>query len=158
MKLFCVLVGCSIALFAQVSSRLRGTVRDTSDAVMQSVKLTVTEINRGTVLTTETNDSGQYSFPTLTVGEYRISAEAPGFKKANTNPIRLDVNQTVEVNLRLEPGQVSETVEVSAAAAPMLQTSDSQIGNLIENKKIVELPLAARDFMQLTLLSAGVSE
>src|SRR5262249_4603421 len=67
------------------------------------------------------------------------------------------VNETVEVNLRMELGQVTETVEVAAAAA-LLQTSDSQIGNLIENKKIVELPLAARDFMQLTLLSAGVSE
>lgn len=149
---------CTAPLTAQVSSRVRGTVRDSSDAVVPNVKVTITDLLRGAVITTETNDAGQYSFPSLTVGDYRITVESAGFKKASTDTIKLDVNQTVEMNVRLEPGQVSETVEVSAASAPMLQTSDSQIGNLIENKKIVELPLAARDFMQLTLLSAGVVE
>jgi len=148
---------CAAGAFPQVSSRIRGMVRDASDAVMQNVKVTVTDVNRGTVLVTETNESGQYSFPNLTVGDYRVSAESAGFKKAATDVIKVDVNQSVEVNLRLEPGQLTETVEVQGAA-PLIQTSDSQIGNLIENKKIVELPLAARDFMQLTLLSAGVSE
>lgn len=143
---------------AQVSSRIRGTVRDTSDAVIPNVKVSVADVNRGTIIQTETNDAGQYSFPNLTVGSYRITAEFTGFKKSTTDEIKVDVNQSVEMNLRLEPGQLSETVEVSAASAPLLQTSDSQIGSLIENKRIVELPLAARDFMQLTLLSAGVSE
>jgi hypothetical protein len=143
--------------FGQVASRIRGSVRDTTEAVIQGVRVTVTDVDRGTSLVTTTNDAGQYSFPTLVVGVYRVAAEAPGFKRSTTEDIRLEVNQTVEVNLRLEVGQVTEVVEVSASAA-MLQTSDSQVGNLIENKKIVELPLAARDFMQMALLSAGVSE
>ncbi len=156
-RLSCVAL-IAVAAHAQVASRIRGTVRDASEAVIEGVKVTVLDLNRGVALTTQTNEAGQFSFPNLTVGDYRITAELPGFKKATTDDIEVDVNQTVEVNLRMEIGQVTETVEVSAVAAPLLQTSDSQIGNLIENKKIVELPLAARDFMQLTLLSAGVSE
>ena len=144
--------------FAQVSSRLRGVIRDNTDAVMQGVKVTLTDVQRNTVQETITNDSGQYSFPNLTIGTYKISAEFAGFKKAATEDIVVDVNQTVEVNLRMELGQLTETVTVTGAAAPMVQTSDSQVGYLLENKKIVELPLAARDFMQLALLSAGVFE
>ena len=143
--------------FAQVASRIRGTVRDTSDAVVHGVTVTVEDLNRGVTVTTQTNEAGQFSFPNMLVGDYRVAAEFAGFKKANTPQFKLDVNQTVELNLRLEVGQVSEAVEVHGAA-PLLETSDSQLGNLIENKKIVELPLAARDFMQLALLSAGVSE
>ena len=146
-----------VGAYGQVSSRIRGSVRDTSDAVIQDVKVTVTDVNRGAALTTTTNEAGQYSFPNLVVGVYRVSAEAAGFKRSATEDIRLDVNQSAEVDLRLEVGQVTEVVEVNASAV-MLQTSDSQVGNLIENKKIVELPLAARDFMQMALLSAGVSE
>jgi hypothetical protein len=146
------------AAHAQVASRVRGTVRDSTDAVMQNVKVTVTDLERGTVLSTLTNEAGQYSFPNVLVGDYRIIAEHTGFKKASIDEIKVDVNQSIEVNLRMEPGQVTEVIEVTGASVPLLQTSDSQIGNLIENKKIVELPLAARDFMQLTLLSAGVSE
>jgi hypothetical protein len=143
---------------AQTVSRVRGSVRDTSEAVIQNVRITLTDINRGTILTTQTNEAGVYSFPAVLVGDYRVTAEFTGFKKAASEDFKVDVNQSVEMNIRMEPGQVTESVEVSAASAPLLQTSDSQIGNLIENKKIVELPLAARDFMQLTLLSAGVSE
>jgi len=146
------------AAVGQVASRIRGTVRDPSDAVVHGVQVTVVDLRRGDTRTTQTNDAGQFSFPNMIVGDYRVAAEFAGFKKATTGDFKLDVNQTVEVNLRLEVGQVSETVEVQGAAAPLLQTTDSQVGNLIETKKIVELPLAARDFMQLALLSAGVAE
>lgn len=148
----------SIPSSAQVSSRVRGAVHDNSDAVIQGVKVTLTDVKRGFTTTTNTNESGQYSFPNITIGTYRLSAEASGFKKTATEDFEVIVNQTVEMNLRLELGQVTETVEVSAAAAPMLQTSDSQVGGLIENKQVTDLPLAARDFMQLSLLSAGVTE
>lgn len=157
-KVACVVILLPAAALGQVASRIRGTVRDASDAVMQEVRVTALDLNRGVTLTTQTNEAGQFSFPNMTVGDYRVTTEFSGFKKATTENIKVDVNQTVEVNLRMELGEVSETVEVSGAATALLQTSDSQIGNLIENKKIVELPLAARDFMQLTLLSAGVSE
>ena len=145
------------AASAQVASRIRGTVRDASDAVVHGARVTAEDLDRGVTQTTQTNEDGQFSFPNLLVGDYRVSAELAGFKKATTDAFKLDVNQTVDLDLRLEIGQVSEVVEVSGNAA-LLQTSDSQLGTLIDNRKIVDLPLAARDFMQLALSSAGVSE
>src|SRR5262245_39731348 len=143
--------------YGQVASRVSGSVRDSTDAVMQGVNVSLEEINKGTTQTTATNEAGRYSFPTVPVGTYRVSAEARGFKKAATETFQVNVNQTVEMDFRMEVGQVVEAVEVSAAAA-MLQTSDSQVGNLIETRSVVDLPLAARDFMQLSLISTGVSD
>ena len=154
---FCLLLLLATLASAQVSSRIRGAVRDSSDALVHGARVTVEDINRGVSQTTQTNEAGQFSFPNVLVGDYRVTAELAGFKKATTPEFKLDVNQTVDLDLRLEIGQVTEVVEVQGNAA-LLQTSDSQIGNLIENRKITELPLAARDFMQLALLSAGVSE
>jgi Outer membrane receptor for ferrienterochelin and colicins len=114
-------------------------------------------VNRGTAITTTSNESGRYSFPNMVVGDYQVAAEAAGFKKATSKAFKLDVNATIDIDIRMEVGQLSDTVEV-AAYAPMLQTNDSQVGNLIDNKKIVELPLQARDFMQLSVMSAGVAE
>ena len=142
---------------AQVASRISGTVRDSSQAAVPGVTVTVREANRGTTHTTITNEVGRYSFPNLTVGDYVVTAEMAGFKRAATGKTKLDVNQSLEVDITLELGDVTQEIEVTSAA-PLLQTSDSQVGGLIENKEIVELPLAARDFMQLTLLAAGVVE
>ena len=144
--------------FGQVASRVAGTVRDSSDAVMQGVRVTIEDVERRTTINTTTNDAGRYSFPNMVVGDYRVIAEATGFKKASTSTFKVDVNVSVEVDIRMEVGQIPEAVEVTAAATPILQTSDSQVGSLIENKKIVELPLTARDFMQLSVMSAGVTE
>jgi hypothetical protein len=143
--------------YGQATSRINGLVTDATGGVVPGAKLTVTEVNRGTTQTTVTNEAGRYSFPNLQVGDYVVSAELVGFKKATTPKIKLDVNQTVEVNIKLEVGTVNQRVEVTGAD-PLLQTSDSQVGGVVENKQVVELPLAARDFMQLTLLSAGVVE
>ncbi|MBI3697153.1 MAG: TonB-dependent receptor [Acidobacteria bacterium] len=143
--------------YGQVASRVSGTIRDTTDAVMQGAAVTLEEINKGTAETTISNEAGRYSFPTVKVGSYRLLAEAKGFKKATTETFQVNVNQTVEMDFRMEVGQVAESIEVSALAA-MLQTSDSQVGNLIETRNVVDLPLAARDFMQLSLISPGVSD
>jgi hypothetical protein len=86
-----------------------------------------------------------------------VTAEAPGLKKTSTETIALDVNQSVEMDLKMEVGALTEQVEVGGSAA-LLQTADSQVGGLVENKQIQDLPLAARDFMQLTLLAPGVVE
>src|SRR5262245_60688679 len=129
---------------AQVASRVSGSVRDSTDAVIQGVTVTLEEINKGTTETTATNEAGRYSFPTVRVGAYRVSAEARGFKKATTESFQVSVNQTVEMDFRMEVGQVAEAVEVLAVGAT-LQTSDSQVGNLVETRNIVDLPLAARD-------------
>jgi hypothetical protein len=141
----------------QVSSRISGTVRDTAGGAVPGVKVAVADIDRGVSQQTVTNEAGRYAFPTLGVGRFKVSAEAPGFRKATTEEIRLDVNQSVDVDIKLELGTVNEQVDV-VGAAPLLETSDSQVGRLVENKQIQDLPLAARDFMQLTLLAPGVVE
>ena len=147
----------SAILFGQSVSRIGGLIQDSAGAPMPNVPVVATDVNRGTTLTTVTNETGRYAFPTLPVGEYVISAEAPGFKKAITEKTRLEVNQSIEINLQMQIGDVSEHVEITAAA-PLLQTTDSQVGGVVENRQIVDLPLAARDFMQLPLLAAGVVE
>src|SRR5438874_904511 len=149
----CLAVAC--VSFGQVSSRISGTVRDPSGAVVSGVAVVATDVDRGTKLNTTTNEAGRYAFPNLGVGQYVISAEMSGFKRSSTNPIVIDVNQAVDVNITLEVGAVSEQVEVTGAA-PLLQQNDTQVGGLIENKQINDLPLAARDVMQLALLAPGV--
>src|ERR1700730_15554563 len=114
------LLAASCILFSQVASRISGTVRDSSGAVVSGVKIVATDVDRGTALNTTTNDAGRYSFPTLSVGKYVVSAEMSGFKKSSTEPIVIDVNQAVDVNIAMEVGAVSEQVEV-VGAAPLLQ-------------------------------------
>lgn len=143
--------------YGQVASRVSGTIRDTTDAVMPRVNVMLEDVDKGTTEAALTNEAGRYSFPTVKVGTYRVSAEAPGFKKSTTESFPVNVNQTVEMDFRMEVGQVAEKIEVSALAA-ILQTSDSQVGNLIDTRTVVDLPLAARDFMQLSLISPGVSD
>jgi len=144
-------------VYGQVASRVSGTIRDATDAVMQGVTVTLEETSKGTTQATVTNEAGRYAFPSVKVGAYRVSAEAAGFKKAATETFQVNVNQTVDMDFRMEVGQVADAIEVSAVAA-MLQTGDSQVGNLIETRTVVDLPLAARDFMQLSLISPGVSD
>ena len=153
------LTGLSFAYlaYAQIASRISGTVRDASGAAMPRVKVVVVDRERGTSLTTETNDAGRYSFPNLGVGVYQVSAEMSGFKKATTAEIQLDVNQSMDADIHMEIGDVTQQVEVGAGM-PLLQTSDSQVGALIDAKRIQDLPLAARDFMQLALGAPGVVE
>src|SRR5450759_1432995 len=148
-------LAAACVLFSQVASRISGTIRDSSGAVVSGVKIAATDVDRGTTFNTTTNDSGRYSFPNLSVGKYVVSAEMSGFKRSTTDPIVIDVNQAVDVNIAMEVGAVSEQVEVTGAA-PLLQADDSQVGGLVENKTINDIPLAARDFMQLALLAPGV--
>ncbi len=81
----------------QVASRITGTVQDTTGAVIAGVTVTAKDTRKGTEQSTETNSVGRYAFPNLGSGEYVLTAEMSGFKQANTEPIRLDVNQTMEI-------------------------------------------------------------
>src|ERR1022692_1387519 len=110
------LLSAASVLFGQANSIISGTVRDSSGALVAGAKIVATDVDRGTMLNTTTNESGRYAFPNLGVGKYVVSAENAGFKKSSTQPITIDVNQAVEVNISMEVGAISEQVEVSAAA------------------------------------------
>ncbi len=143
------------AVYGQtVTATLTGTVTDQTGAVVPGV--TVTAKNEGTQLeyATESSAAGAYTIPFLPVGNYVVSAELTGFKKAVTNPIRLEVNQTARVDLKMELGQLSDTISVTGVA-PILQTEAPVVGNVISGRTTTNLPLNGRNFQQLTLLIPG---
>src|SRR5262245_15383282 len=144
------------ALLGQTSTAvLTGTIRDASGAILPGVTVTSTNTARNTSQSTVSNDAGSYAFPAMQPGTYSLVAELPGFKKFVREGIVLQVTQVIRLDVEMELGAISETVEVSAAA-PMLETETSSRGSVIDEKKIIELPLNGRDYNQLALLSPGV--
>src|SRR5580704_15131399 len=105
------LLGTSLAFSQAVNATLLGTVKDTSGAVITSAKVTITETNTSISRTAETNASGNYAFPELPPGQYMLSAEVTGFKKETKTNIDLVVNTSMRVDLQLQPGNVSESIE-----------------------------------------------
>jgi Carboxypeptidase regulatory-like domain len=148
------IVGLPAVYGQTVTATLTGTVTDQTGAVVPGV--TVTAKNQGTELeyTAESSAAGAYTIPFLPVGNYVVSAEMTGFKKAVTNPIRLEVNQTARVDLKMELGQLSDTISVTGVA-PILQTEAPVVGNVISGRTTTNLPLNGRNFQQLTLLIPG---
>ena len=153
----CVLSITTLQLFGQaVNGTLLGTVTDSSGAVVAGSKITATEVSTGIARATESNASGNYTFANLPPGTYAVVAEARGFKKASRSDLRVDVNSTVRADLDLQPGNITETVEVTAAA-PILQTDRADVGTKIETTQLAELPIggANRNFQSLLALVPG---
>lgn len=133
-----------------------GTARDSSGAVMPGIQ--VRAINQATGVTASqvTNDLGAYSFTTLFPGTYTLRAEMSGFRPVDVSGIQLEVNQTVRYDLNMQVGQVSEKVQVEATLAT-LATDTSDIGQVVENRQILDLPLNGRQYLQLASLTNGVT-
>ena len=139
-----------LSLNAQVASRIAGAIVDNSDAPAPGAGGTLTQTRTGVTLASTTNESGALLFSQSAGRRVRRRGGEAGIQKAVSEQLRLDVNQVIDLNLRLEVGELSQQVEVSATAA-LLQTSDSQVGTVVENQQIRTMPPAARDFMQLSL-------
>jgi Carboxypeptidase regulatory-like domain/TonB dependent receptor-like, beta-barrel len=151
-----VLLFCDATRAQKDTGSIAGTVKDTSGALVAGAKVTVVDVDRGLAFTTATSDVGEYVAGPLRVGNYTVTVEQTGFKKAVSVPVALDVQQRVVVNVTMEVGQVSERVEVSGAA-PLLETETSGLGQVIDNKRVANLPLNGRNFAQLALLTAGTA-
>jgi hypothetical protein len=136
------------------TATLTGTVADPSGAAVPNVK--VMAVNQGTKLeyTAQTGDSGVYTIPFLPVGDYVVTAEAAGFRRLVSNPIKLEVNQIARLDLKMVIGDLSQEVTISEAA-PVLQTENVTVGQVITGNTTVSLPLNGRNFQQLTLLVPG---
>jgi hypothetical protein len=139
-----------------VSGAITGRVMDRSGAAVPGAKVVVTNQETGAVRETESSSEGLYQVPTLPPGTYRLEATQPGFKAASVTNLQLLIDQTARVDLTLEVGEVSERVTVEAAAT-QLKTDTPTIGQVIEGRPVVELPLNGRNFLQLASLSAGVA-
>jgi hypothetical protein len=140
--------------YAQTAS-IAGTIVDASNAGVPGARITVKNVATGNVRTSATTATGTYSIPNLTVGNYDITVEKQGFSNLQFSNIPLTVAQNLTLNGTLELGTVSQTVEVSATTVAAINLEDAQISNVVEQKKIVDLPLITRDPYQLVLLSPG---
>ncbi len=133
-----------------------GLVRDPSGAVVTGAKVTVTDVDRGQSFSATTNESGEYVASPLHVGRWVVTVEYAGFKKAVSPPVEVNVQDRVAVNVTLQTGQVTELVVVTGTA-PLLQTETSELGQVVDSKRMANLPLNGRNFAQLALLSAGTA-
>lgn len=147
---------CLPVLFGQAVSvgSVAGVITDQSGSAVPGVTVHMTETERGTVHTTTTDTEGRYTFPNLPVGPYRLEAQAKGFKDYVQVGIVLQVAENIAQNIRLDVGAVTETVEVQAGAS-MVETKDSAIAQVVEQQKIVDLPLNGRNLTQLLTLTGG---
>jgi hypothetical protein len=148
---------CSIPLFAQRDfGTLTGTVTDTTGAVVAGAKILITEQATGVKDTVESDSTGTYVRPLLKPGTYTIEVEATGFRKAIQRDILLAGGDRVGVNIQLTVGELSQSVEITAAA-PLLQTETTTLGNTMNSKVVSELPLGGqRKFTFLAPLAPGV--
>ena len=131
-----------------------GTITDTTGAVIPRVNVTFNNIETGIASSAQTNDTGSYRSNPLRIGTYIVVVEAEGFKTYSGSGVTLSIGDVRELNVALEVGAVTEVIEVEATA-PLLQTTESSAGTVIENRQIVDLPLNGRDYLQLAVISAG---
>ena len=140
----------------EVTAAITGTVVDSSGAAIKDAPVTAKDVDRGTIWTVRTESSGIFTITRLPVGNYSVSVEVAGFEKAVYPQFTLTLNQTASLNFQLKVGSVSSTVEVTGAA-PILQTQSTEVSTLIDAETNVSLPLASRNYLQLTLLAPGVT-
>ncbi len=141
---------------AQTLGEISGLVSDSTGAVVAGASVTVTNTATAAARDVKTNESGLFSFPALNPGNYEIKVSASGFKTAVRKDVVLEVQQNLRADFELTVGQVSESVEVTASSVA-LQTENATVGTVIENKRIVELPLNGRNALQLVSLAPNVS-
>lgn len=139
----------------QIAGSIVGTVTDSSGSLVPNAELTITSITTNAARETQTNDSGNYTVPFVTAGTYRITATAKGFRQKTVENALLQVGQTLRVDIQLEVGDTSQTVEIQAAVTS-LQTENATVGAVLDSQKIVDLPLNGRNFVQLAQLIPGV--
>jgi hypothetical protein len=140
--------------WAQATAQISGTVRDPSGAVLPGVEITATQTSTGISRSTVSNETGAYLMPNVVIGPYRVEAALPGFRTFVQTGIVLQVNDDVVINPVLEIGQVSEQVEVTANAA-QVETRNTAVGQVMENTRILELPLNGRQVTDLITLSGA---
>ena len=161
-RVVCALCALSLAIVPAalgqaVNATLLGTVTDSSGAAAPAAKVTITETNTGVSRVGETSGAGFYVFPDLPPGNYSVSVELTGFKKAVRQNIDLIVNTTTRVDLQLQPGDVREVISVEAEI-PLLQTDRADTGAKIETRQLADMPLGfSRNFQSLLNLVPGTT-
>ena len=152
--LLLILSCCNLSLRAQSTANLIGTVTDMSGATVPNAKVVVTNQATGVEWNALTNSDGLYVVPSLQPGNYQITVTASGFQTLILKDLRLDVATSVTKDLQLTVGAVSQQVEVTTVA-PLIETSTTGVGQVINSKTVQEIPLNGRHFVDLNLLTPG---
>jgi hypothetical protein len=156
--LWALLLAAGTGVFAQQvdDAIVVGTVFDSSHAVVSGAVVRLTHLATNAITEVRTDARGEYRTPSLKIGEYTINVQAEGFKQSKQHGVVLEIGDVRKVDTVLEIGQTSESVNVTSEA-PLLQASDSTVGDVINNKQIEDLPLNGRDYLQLANLSSGTT-
>ncbi len=146
----------SFSLLGQTSlATITGSITDAQGAGIPAVKVTVTNVATNLTFSRESSQDGTYVIPQLPIGPYSLEATAAGFKTFQQTGINLEVNQRLRVDIRMDIGNVSESISVTAEI-PRVQTEDSSLGAVVERKRIEELPLNGRHVFNLVKIVPGV--
>ena len=147
----------STTVFGQSgSSEINGTITDVSGASAPGATVTITSAGTGLARVLKTNEAGLYNAPALPPGLYSVKVEQKGFQAQSRTGIEVLTGQALVINFALVVGNVSEVIEVTTSA-PVLDTETTSVGTVIENKRIVELPLNGRNYLQLASLIPGAT-
>lgn len=153
--LFAALLLAPAAFAQQTDATVSGTVADPSGAHVVGATVTALNVATGVAVPASTNEAGVYSLPPLPPGKYTFTAEHPGFRKSVISEVELQLGATQTINMALELGQTTESVEVQAQATEVSATSAS-VGNVVEGKRLLDLPLDGRSAYSLLLTQPGV--
>ena len=153
---FLLLILAASAAAQSSTGNIRGTIVDATEGVIAGAKVSLTNVNTGFKRETVSNERGDFDAPLMPLGEYRIETELAGFQRKVLTGVTLQVDQTAVFRILLEAGAVTQSVEVTGAA-PLLDSQTSSLGQVIENKRIVDLPLNGRNPFALGLLAGGTT-
>src|SRR5579863_8495290 len=151
-----VVLALSFPTFAQTLGQVTGLVTDPNGSIIVGATVTITNSQTNVSRKTTTNSAGNYAFPALLPDVYNVKAEMLGFKGEVREAVELEVEQIARIDFHLQVGAVTETVEVTGGA-PLLTTESATVGTVIDNNRIVNLPLNGRSFTQLIALSPNVA-
>lgn len=140
----------------EITGTITGFVRDNTGAVIPGAQVIVRNVETGLERRMTTSDDGEYTATLLPIGRYEVMVEASGFKKFQARDIKLSVNDRLRIDATLEVGQITETVSV-IGEAPLIQTESSEVGSVINQTLVKEMPLNGRSLYQLVALQPGVS-
>ena len=151
------LLSYSQCVFAQVDEgSITGLVQDPSGAVVPGAQVTLVNTDQGITLNTTTSSAGEYTFSPVRIGNYTVSATAPGFSTTYQQNLVVKLDEHLQVPIQLKPGATSETVQVTTAP-PELQTEEGSVGQTVTGQSVNNLPLNGRNFTFLAQLGAGVN-
>jgi hypothetical protein len=157
---FCIVAGLMLSASSLApaqsigAAQISGVITDPTGAVVPNVQVRAVQTDTGQVRTTVSTSNGSYALPGLSVGPYRLEVSSQGFERYVNSGILLEVGNQVQVNVTLRLGDTTQEVRVSADAA-MVQTQDTAVSEVINQRRIIDLPLNGRQATQLILLAGG---